>query len=81
VCLSVRQLRCAKMTEQMDVLFGVKTVGNERHTLLDENTDIPTEVVRCDIHQITLASCFGKFEIVDQLLYVATRWCQIHFER
>jgi len=35
VCLSVTRLRCAKTAKKMEVLFGVETLGDPRHIVLD----------------------------------------------
>lgn len=37
--LSVVQLCCAKIAEWIKVLFGVETLGDERHIVLDHHPD------------------------------------------
>jgi len=40
VCLSVTRLRCANTADEIEVLFGVKTLGNLRSILLDEGPSL-----------------------------------------
>jgi len=39
VCLSVVWLRCAKTAKWINVLFGVKTVGDQSQIVLNESSD------------------------------------------
>jgi len=42
VSLSVMQLRCAKVAEQIRVLFGMETLRGARHIVLDGGPSAPT---------------------------------------
>jgi len=71
VCLSVSlsvchaaqlSFDCAKMAEQIKMLFGVNTRGGLRNMVLDggPNSEFPYSEergIRCSLRQITLSSC------------------------
>jgi len=60
-CVSLSDCYAAhlcKTAERIEVLFGLETLGDQRHIVLDGSRDPHTlRRIRCGLCQITLASC------------------------